>query len=216
MVASNLLRTTASLSARQAAISAAATSRQTFGPAAAAACLHTTALRRDAQQASGSNSTPASSPSASSSSSTGLTEVVGGTGRDLDAEQAERDFHPAPADLVSDAPPELRQRSVRIFKPAKTATSSGKAGTAYWKVDFDILQGSARWENPLMGWASSGDYMQGTSLNFRSKGDAIHFCEKQGWPYFVSEPNKPRIPPKSYASNYNYISAAKVRIHHTK
>ncbi|KAK0548219.1 ndufs4 NADH dehydrogenase Fe-S protein subunit [Tilletia horrida] len=150
------------------------------------------------------------------SSSTGLTAVPSTAGRNLPQEQAERDEVPTAADLVSDAPPALRARSVRIFKPAKTANSSGKAGTAYWRVDWDILQGSARWENPLMGWASSGDYMQGTSLNFKSKEDAIHFCEKQGWPYFVSEPNKARIPPKSYASNYDYISAAKVRIHHTK
>lgn len=50
---------------------------------------------------------------------------------------------------------ELHQRTVRIFRPAKTANSSGKAGTKVWRVDFDILQGSARWENPLMGWASS-------------------------------------------------------------
>lgn len=50
---------------------------------------------------------------------------------------------------------ELRQRSVRIFKPSKTSNSSGKAGTGHWRVDFDVLQGSARWENPLMGWAST-------------------------------------------------------------
>ena len=31
-----------------------------------------------------------------------------------------------------------------------------------------------------MGWASSADYMQGTSLKFKSKEDAVHFCEKQG------------------------------------
>ena len=44
---------------------------------------------------------------------------------------------------------ELSQRPVRIFKPAKTANSSGKSGTSFWKVDWDILQGSGRWENPL-------------------------------------------------------------------
>jgi ETC complex I subunit conserved region len=55
-----------------------------------------------------------------------------------------------------------------------------------------------------VGWASSGDYMQGTSLKFRSKEDAIHFCEKQGWDFFVQEPKTPRIPPKSYAANYSY------------
>lgn len=57
--------------------------------------------------------------------------------------------------------------------------------------------------------------MQGTSLKFRSKEDAIHFCEKQGWDYHVTEPKVARIPPKSYAANYNY-NPGKLRIHHTK
>lgn len=57
--------------------------------------------------------------------------------------------------------------------------------------------------------------MQGTSLKFRSKEDAIHFCEKQGWDYHVTEPKVARIPPKSYAANYNHIPG-KLRIHHTK
>ncbi|KAJ1031180.1 hypothetical protein NDA18_002399 [Ustilago nuda] len=136
-------------------------------------------------------------------------------GRDLAAEQLKRHEQAVTADLVSSAPEELHQRTVRIFRPTKTANSSGKAGTKVWRVDFDILQGSARWENPLMGWASSGDYMQGTSLKFRSKEDAIHFCEKQGWDYHVTEPKVARIPPKSYAANYNY-NPGKLRIHHTK
>lgn len=57
--------------------------------------------------------------------------------------------------------------------------------------------------------------MQGTSLKFRSKEDAIHFCEKQGWDYHVEQPKLARIPPKSYAANYNYVPG-KLRIHHTK
>lgn len=108
--------------------------------------------------------------------------VSGKTGeRDLAAEQEARIATAHTADVVSDAPPELAQRPVRIFRPNKSATTSGKAGTATWRVDWDILQGSGRWENPLMGWASSADYMQGTSLKFKNKEDAIHFCEKQGW-----------------------------------
>lgn len=74
-----------------------------------------------------------------------------------------------------------------------------------WRIDFDVLLGGGRWENPLMGWASSyvarslihiliaqkisflgsADYMQGTRVSFRSKEDAIHFAEKQGWDYYV-------------------------------
>lgn len=38
---------------------------------------------------------------------------------------------------------------------------SGGAKGERWRIDFDILQGAGRWENPLMGWASS--YVQGVS-----------------------------------------------------
>lgn len=68
---------------------------------------------------------------------------------------------------------------------------------------------------PFASPLNRGDYMQGTSLKFRSKEDAIHFCEKQGWDYHVTEPKVARIPPKSYAANYNHIPG-KLRIHHTK
>jgi hypothetical protein len=44
-------------------------------------------------------------------------------------------------------------------------------------VDFHA---GHRWENSLMGWQSSGDYMQGTHIFFKTKEDAIHFADKQG------------------------------------
>jgi len=49
---------------------------------------------------------------------------------------------------------ELNHRAVRIYQPTRNTMQSG-AGTARWKIDFDILQGGGRWENPLMGYASS-------------------------------------------------------------
>lgn len=112
---------------------------------------------------------------------------------------------------------------MRIYQPAKPATMSGKAGTRDWRVDFDILQGSGRWESPLMGWAStyvrythpSADSQQALSMKFDTKEDAIHFCEKQGWNFFVQEPHKARIPIKSYAENFKH-SPGKLRIVHTK
>lgn len=53
-----------------------------------------------------------------------------------------------------------------------------------------------------MGWQSSADFLQGTHLNFRSKEDAIQFAQKQGYEYFVQEPNERRIVPKAYANNF--------------
>ncbi|EAU86085.1 NADH-ubiquinone oxidoreductase 21kDa subunit [Coprinopsis cinerea okayama7 len=119
------------------------------------------------------------------------------------------------ADTISGAPTELRQRVVRIYQPTRNTMQSGSGKTERWRIDFDILPGGSRWENPLMGWASSADYMQGTRLTFRSKEDAAHFAEKQGWDYYVQPPEVKRIPPKNYAENFVY-KPHKLRIMRTK
>ena len=119
------------------------------------------------------------------------------------------------ADTVSGAPRELRLRTVRIFQPTRNTMQSGGAKGERWRIDFDILQGGGRWENPLMGWASSADYMQGTRITFKSKEDAIHFAEKQGWDYYVQPTTVKRVPPKNYAENYAYKPGT-LRIHKTK
>ncbi|CAE6469034.1 unnamed protein product [Rhizoctonia solani] len=126
-------------------------------------------------------------------------------------EPAEAPRHVVTADVVSGAPTELRHRAVRIFKPTRNTMQSGGAKSDVWRIDWDILQGAGRWENPLIGWASSADYMQGTRINFKTKEDAIHFAEKQGE---LPETVK-RIPPKNYAGNYTHFPH-QLRIHHTK
>lgn len=50
---------------------------------------------------------------------------------------------------------ELHHRPVRIYRPAPPVTQSAKTNSHHWRIDWDILPGSNRWENPLMGWASS-------------------------------------------------------------
>jgi len=69
-------------------------------------------------------------------------------------------------------------------------------------MDWDILQKGHRWENPLMGWQSSGDVMQGTNMRFDSKEAAILFANKQGYEYYVQEPNERRRVPKAYATQF--------------
>lgn len=82
-------------------------------------------------------------------------------------------------------------------------------------MDWDVLGKGYRWENPLIGWQSSGDFMQGTKMNFKSKEDAIRFAEKQGYEYFVQEPNSRKFTPKAYANNFLY-SAKKLKHIRTK
>lgn len=87
---------------------------------------------------------------------------------------------PTDAAVVSGAPLDLQSRTVRIYKPTKTATQSGNWSSRQWRLDWDVLPRGHRWENPLMGWQSSGDFMQGSHIFFKTKEDAIHFAEKQG------------------------------------
>ncbi|KAL3476254.1 ETC complex I subunit conserved region-domain-containing protein [Aspergillus californicus] len=110
------------------------------------------------------------------------------------------------AAVLSGAPTDLQARTVRIFQPSKPATQSGNWHSHHWRMDWDILQKGHRWENPLMGWQSSADCMQGTNLNFKSKEDAILFAQKQGYEYFVQEPNVRKFVPKAYANNFVYES----------
>ncbi|WPH04759.1 Hypothetical protein R9X50_00765400 [Acrodontium crateriforme] len=120
-----------------------------------------------------------------------------------------------PAAVLSGAPLDLQARTVRIYKPAKPATQSGDWGSHHWRMDWDVLNKGHRWENPLMGWQSSADAMQGTHLNFKSKEDAINFANKQGYEYFVQEPNTRKIIPKAYAEQFVY-SAKKLKQIRTK
>lgn len=93
-----------------------------------------------------------------------------------------------------------------IYRPSKTATQSGDWHSHHWRMDWDVLAKGNRWENPLMGWQSSADFMQGTKLNFKTKEDAIMFANKQGYEYFVQEPNERKIVPKAYADQFVHSS----------
>ncbi|KAL2885653.1 NADH-ubiquinone oxidoreductase 21 kDa subunit [Ceratocystis lukuohia] len=111
---------------------------------------------------------------------------------------------PVSAAISSGAPIELQGRQVRIYQESKPATQSGDWKGHHWRMDWDVLGKGHRWENPLMGWQSSADAMQGTRINFETKEAAIRFAEKQGYEYFVQEPQRRRIVPKSYADNFLY------------
>ena len=93
---------------------------------------------------------------------------------------------------ISGVPEEhTRSRRVRIFEPAKNAMQSGTNNIQHWEMEFDNRQ---RWENPLMGWCSSGDPHSNLKLEFNSCEEAIAHCEKNGWNYFVeARPDLPEM-----------------------
>ncbi|KAF9393525.1 hypothetical protein CPC16_001829 [Podila verticillata] len=119
------------------------------------------------------------------------------------------------AEIVSGAPEEVRMHPCRIFQQAKGATQSGIVNTGNWRLDFDTELGAGRFENELMGWASSSDYMQALQMKFNTKEDAIAFADKQGWDFTIQEPNKKIFKKKVYADNFKY-SPKKLRFVKTK
>ncbi|XP_057687708.1 NADH dehydrogenase [ubiquinone] iron-sulfur protein 4, mitochondrial [Corythoichthys intestinalis] len=95
----------------------------------------------------------------------------------------------------------VKTRKVHIFVPAKTAMQSGVNSTKKWKMDFDTRE---RWENPLMGWASSADPLSNMVLSFSSKEDAVAFAEKNGWSYEITDKRAPKPRVKSYGANFSW------------
>ncbi|KAJ0098075.1 hypothetical protein Patl1_28505 [Pistacia atlantica] len=87
--------------------------------------------------------------------------------------------------MVSGIPEEHLRRSVVIYSPARTATQQGSGKVGRWKINFMSTQ---KWENPLMGWTSTGDpyaNVGDAGLSFDSEEAAKAFAERHGWEYVV-------------------------------
>ncbi|XP_054942528.1 NADH dehydrogenase [ubiquinone] iron-sulfur protein 4, mitochondrial isoform X2 [Physeter macrocephalus] len=101
----------------------------------------------------------------------------------------------------------IKTRKVRIFVPARNNMQSGVNNTKKWKMEFDTRE---RWENPLMGWASTADPLSNMVLTFSTKDDAIAFAEKNGWSYDVEEGRVPKPKSKSYGANFSWNKRTRV------
>lgn len=92
--------------------------------------------------------------------------------------------------------------TARIFKPARTAMSSGTAKTKDWVLEF--LPSEARRIDPLMGWTSSSDMNSQVRLKFESLEAAKAYAEDQGIDAIVLKPKtrKPNIRKGGYGENF--------------
>jgi len=88
----------------------------------------------------------------------------------------------------------------RIYRPARTATSSGTAKTRHWVLDF--APESAREVDPLMGWTSSADTLNQIRLSFDTREDAVAYAQREGLQYTVAPEHKRRVRPRNYADNF--------------
>jgi hypothetical protein len=88
----------------------------------------------------------------------------------------------------------------RILRPAKTAMSSGTAGTKKWVLEYE--QATRRRAEPLMGWISAGDTLNQIRLYFDSQAEAEAYAQKCGLTYSVEPPHVSAPKPKAYADNF--------------
>lgn len=92
--------------------------------------------------------------------------------------------------------------------PAKNCMQSGTNNIQYWEMEFDNRE---RWENPLMGWSSSGDPLSNMKVQFNTREEAIEHCEQNGWKWFVD--GEVRNPPKrnkNYGINFSWNRRTRV------
>ncbi|XP_054400162.1 NADH dehydrogenase [ubiquinone] iron-sulfur protein 4, mitochondrial-like [Pongo abelii] len=101
----------------------------------------------------------------------------------------------------------IKTRKVRVFVPARNNMQSGVNNTKKWKMEFDTRE---RWENPLMGWASTADPLSSMVPSFRTKEDAVSFAEKNGWSYDVEERKVPKLKSRSYGANFSWKKRTRV------
>lgn len=92
--------------------------------------------------------------------------------------------------------------AVRIYRPSKTATQSGHAGTSKWILEYEPE--ASREPEPLMGWTSSVDTRRQVRLRFDTEAEAVAFAKKQGLAYRLVEPQERTVRAKSYADNFRY------------
>ncbi|KQT53204.1 ETC complex I subunit [Aureimonas sp. Leaf454] len=90
----------------------------------------------------------------------------------------------------------------RIFRPARTAMQSGKAGTREWLLMYEPEE--AKKVEPLMGYTSSGDMLAQIRLSFESREAAVEYAERNSIPYRVEEPKDPTRRKVSYTDNFRY------------
>ncbi|KAL3526893.1 hypothetical protein ACH5RR_011549 [Cinchona calisaya] len=111
---------------------------------------------------------------------------------------------PGEIGMVSGIPEEHLSRRVLIFSPARTASQQGSGKVGRWKINFLSTQ---KWENPLMGWTSTGDpyaNVGDSALSFDSEEAAREFAERHGWEYTVKKRLTPLLKAKAYADNFKW------------
>jgi hypothetical protein len=92
--------------------------------------------------------------------------------------------------------------TARIFKPAKSAMSSGQAKSREWVLEY--ANDTGREVDPLMGWTSSDDTQAQVRMRFATKEAALDYAKDHGIEAVVADPKprKPNVRAGGYGENF--------------
>lgn len=94
--------------------------------------------------------------------------------------------------------------AARLYQPAKTATSSGRAKTRSWLLEMEPE--GRKTVDPLCGWSGSGDTEQQIQLKFPTREAALAYAKRNGIEVRLSAPRSRVVRLKSYADNFTRSS----------
>ena len=93
-----------------------------------------------------------------------------------------------------------------IYKPARSAMTSGNARTRDWKLRFEPR--SRPLIEPLMGWTGCDDTLSQIELTFPSAAAAVAYARRQGLRYLLQGADDPDTRPGSNAKVANTNSSS--------
>ena len=90
--------------------------------------------------------------------------------------------------------------AARIYRPARTAMSSGRAKTHRWILEFEPER--PKEIEPLMGYTSSEDTRSQVRLEFETREEATAYATRNGIAHQVFEPKERPRPAIAYSDNF--------------
>lgn len=90
----------------------------------------------------------------------------------------------------------------RIYKPSKSAMTSGRSKTKAWVLEF-VKSGAKRSTDPLMGWTGTNDTSAQVRMSFDTQEQAIAYAQREGLDFVVTSSKERKRLVKSYSENFS-------------
>jgi hypothetical protein len=90
--------------------------------------------------------------------------------------------------------------TARISQLDRRTTQSGKANAGLWMLEFERQEPQRA--DPLTGWNGSGDTRTQVRITFKSREDAIAYCERNGLDYHLVAATPVKLKIQAYADNF--------------